>query len=265
MMLSGRLPFTGLNDLETIKKIVKLEYTFNFDEWNKISQPAKNLIKRIFVNDEERLTSQEVLNSEWVTQLGPDGDAELLSIHIVDVNLYTRLNKIHKFVINYICFRLKEEGTKELIKIFKSIDKNSDGVITLSEFKESISKVCFKNAIDIEENFIHNLYIEIDIDKNGLINYNEFISSLLNYKSMKNPERLYESFRTLDLEKNGRLTLSSVLSAIRPQTREDVETIEKCFKKYDLNKDGFIDFEEFIKALELGELENLEQYKALLY
>jgi calcium-dependent protein kinase len=265
IMLCGKPPFYGKTDSETARKIIKLDYTLITKEWNRISKPAKDLISKIFVKGVDRLSSQEVLSSEWVSKLAPDTHNELLPIDLIHLNDYTKMNKTQKYVINYITFRLRDEDTKDLIKIFKSVDKNSDGVITLMELQESLSAVAFKNNINIDENFVKNLYHEIDVDQNGLINYNEFVSAMLNYKFAKKAEKIFDAFRSFDLENDGKITKKALFDVLMPQTKSEKDRLEECFIKYDFNKDGFVDFEEFIKGLELYETENLEAYRNLLH
>jgi calcium-dependent protein kinase len=266
IMLCGKPPFFGKTDSETAQKIIKMDYNLNSKEWKRISKGAKDLISNIFVKNVDRLSSQEVLDTDWVSKLAPDSKAELISLNLTHLFDYTKLITAHKYVINYVTYRLKDEDINELILLFKHIDKNSDGVITFTEFRESLTAVANKNDLEIEINdkFINDLYDEIDVDHNQLINFNEFVSALLNYKFTKKAEKIYDVFKSFDLRNDGMVTLDSIIDVHKPKTNEELETLRGCFDKYDLNKDGVIQFEEFIKGLELYESENLEQYKNLL-
>lgn len=61
--------------------------------------------------------------------------------------------------------------------MFRSLDKNKDGYLTLKELKEGM-----KDNPNIDE--IARLLNNIDLDQNGAINYNEFIAATLNTKTM---------------------------------------------------------------------------------
>lgn len=57
-------------------------------------------------------------------------------------------------------------------KIFFNIDKNNDGYITLKELKEAM-----KGRLSEDE--LQNILRAVDTDKNGAINYTEFIAATL--------------------------------------------------------------------------------------
>lgn len=67
-------------------------------------------------------------------------------------------------------------------KIFFNIDKNNDGYITLKELKEAM-----KGRLSEDE--LQNILRAVDTDKNGAINYTEFIAATLKsdvYQDNKN-------------------------------------------------------------------------------
>jgi calcium-dependent protein kinase len=95
------------------------------------------------------------------------------------------------------------------------------------------------------------------LDCNGLINYTEFLGATIDYKNNFKKEQYYEAFRAFDKDGSGSLSYKEITDIIRPQTKEDIDYLKTLIKKWDLNKDGEIDFEEFITGLESGE--NLEK------
>jgi calcium-dependent protein kinase len=252
-MLCGRPPFYGKTDEEIIKKIQGKSYSFNYPEWNKVSTQVKELIQSIFVNPDKRPTSQEILDHPWLTELAPQSTEELLNLEWDKLLEYTRLNKLQKSVISFASFRLKDEDTKTLSEIFKSIDKNSDGVLTISEIKDGFVQLQEKNSLSITEEEFNSIFTEMDLDKNGLINYNEFITATVDYRNVVKQEHIYEAFRNFDSDKSGKLSLKELAEVIKPQTEDDVEYLKSLFKKYDVNNDGEIDWEEFLKGLDLSE------------
>mmetsp|Transcript_25501 Transcript_25501/g.22658 ORF Transcript_25501/g.22658 Transcript_25501/m.22658 type:complete len:87 (+) Transcript_25501:148-408(+) len=69
------------------------------------------------------------------------------------------------------------------MKIFFKLDKNKDGYITLKELKEGMV-----STPNIEE--IADILKEVDTDKNGVINYTEFIAATLDQKSLMSSDAL---------------------------------------------------------------------------
>jgi serine/threonine protein kinase len=51
ILLSGKVPFPGRNELEIIGNVIKGEYHFNHDSFSKVSAECKDLIQHLLVKD----------------------------------------------------------------------------------------------------------------------------------------------------------------------------------------------------------------------
>ncbi|CAF4921830.1 unnamed protein product, partial [Rotaria sp. Silwood1] len=66
LLLSGRTPFSGSNDFETLQNIRNGNWTFD-DRFSNISPDAKDFISRLLIPDQQnRLTSEQALNHPWL-------------------------------------------------------------------------------------------------------------------------------------------------------------------------------------------------------
>ncbi|MCQ2819210.1 MAG: EF-hand domain-containing protein [archaeon] len=132
--------------------------------------------------------------------------------------------------------------------MFKSLDENSDGVLTMEEIKQGAEKCEFLGDKISSEELIQ-LFNEMDVDKNGLINYTEFVSALMDYGKYIKKEGLIDCFKNYDLDGNGTISLSEFMDMIRPQNQEEREKLEKLYTQFDTNGDGEIDFDEFVSGV----------------
>lgn len=67
LLLSGNLPFMGRSQKELFRKIVAGKFDFEDDEWNDISDQAKDLVERMLVLDpSKRITAAEAVRHEWL-------------------------------------------------------------------------------------------------------------------------------------------------------------------------------------------------------
>lgn len=67
LLLSGNLPFMGRSQKELFRKIVAGKYEFNADDWDDISDEAKDLVKKLLVLDpDDRMTAMDALRHPWL-------------------------------------------------------------------------------------------------------------------------------------------------------------------------------------------------------
>ena len=151
---------------------------------------------------------------------------------------------MQKCVINFTAFRLTEDETRKFVDMFKSIDENSDGVLTMEEIKKGIEKCQFGMKISGDD--LINMFNEMDVDKNGLINFTEFISALMDYEKFIKKEQLLECFSSYDTDNSGKISFDEFCDMIKPQNEEEKKDLYILYKKLDTNNDGEIDFDEFM-------------------
>jgi serine/threonine protein kinase len=67
VMLSGRMPFYGRNDVEILRRTAQGKYSFPDREWKSISEDAKSLVKALLqVDPAKRLTARAALQHRWL-------------------------------------------------------------------------------------------------------------------------------------------------------------------------------------------------------
>lgn len=85
------------------------------------------------------------------------------------------LNKLKKLVIWIIVEMFLEEEIVNLKEIFIELDSDSDGVINFEEFKVGFLRV----GIFFKEVEIFDLIDVVDVDYDGMIDYGEFLVVML--------------------------------------------------------------------------------------
>ena len=69
ILLCGYPPFYGDDNQEILQMVQKGEFDFDGEEWDEISNDAKDLIKKLITKPEKRLTAEEALKHRWVRNL----------------------------------------------------------------------------------------------------------------------------------------------------------------------------------------------------
>ena len=243
-MLCGKPPFYSRDENELKEKICSMKYDFSYPEFKNISNEGKELIASILVSKEKRPSISEILDHKWIKEFAPHSTNEVINIDWFHIKRYSQLNLMQKCIINFTAFRLTESETRKFVEMFKSLDENSYGVLSMDEIKNGIAKCQF--GLKINGNELVNMFNEMDVDKNGLINYTEFISALLDYEKYIKNEQLLECFKSYDTDKSGAISFEEFCDMIKPQNEQEKKDLYILFKKIDLNNDGEIDFEEFV-------------------
>ena len=246
IMLSGNPPFYDNNEEKLKKKIINIEYNFNLPIFSKVSEDAKDLIRQIFVNKDERPSISDILSSTWVKENAPNASSENLNIDWGHIQKYSKLNLVQKSVINFRAFHMSADEAQQFIDTFKLIDENSDGVLTLEEIQNGI-KNCKLN-FNLNEEEIEKLFNDMDIDKNGLVNYTEFLSALMDYEKNIKKEHLIECFRKYDADDSGKIDFNEFCKILRPQNDNEKKELKELYNRFDKDGDGEIDIEEFIEG-----------------
>ena len=142
------------------------------------------------------------------------------------------------YIVNHL---LSKEEKNELLELFQSFDKNGDGVLSKEEIFEG-----YKLQMDEEDakKEVDRIMSEIDIDKSGTIDYNEFLIAATNRQKVLNKDKLEQTFKMFDKDGNGSISLDEIRS-ILGNSFTDQKVLESIVKECDTNGDGEISMTEF--------------------
>ncbi|CAD5187760.1 calmodulin-like protein 8 isoform X2 [Musa acuminata AAA Group] len=141
-----------------------------------------------------------------------------------------------------------EEQITEFYATFCLFDKNGDGCITFEELSTVIKSLGLKP----NEGEVHKMISEIDANGNGTIEFQEFLNlmaSKLN-KGIDSEDELKEAFKVFDKDQNGFISateLRNVMISLGEKLTD--EEVAQMIREADLDGDGQVNFEEFVKMM----------------
>lgn len=140
----------------------------------------------------------------------------------------------------------KEERNEEIRAVFNIFDADGDGYISCKElesFLYSIGRSSKKEDID-------RLLKETDKDKNGKISLDEFEEYMDKFYVAPQDEiqDVVDAFKIFDFDNNGYISAQEFKDILTKFGRNQFtdEEIDGVFDLIDLNKDGRLDYAEFI-------------------
>ena len=247
ILLSGEPPFNGPNDETIFARIKTYKYEFPEQKWSKISVEAKDLLSKMLIQEDKRLSASQVLQHPWFDIIKNE-KITFEKLNFGKDNFfkeYKDSNQLKKIVLLYIASKLEENEILDLKNLFKAFDKDENGQIDYKEFEQGLMEL---NSEELNKDEIRQFFNDIDADNNGKIDYTEFIAATLQKQIFLKKETLFEAFSALDSDRDCKITKEELMKILRLQPKEDKFAI-KLIELADKNGDGVIDYKEFLQMM----------------
>ena len=244
IMLIGKLPFHGKNTEELFNNIKKGVFDKTCEEWNSISNDAKDLIlKMLEYNPEKRFSAQECLDHTWIKTLAKNTKSNLVPGVLKNIYNLNAREKLQQATIAYIVHNLNSnKEIEELKKVFQTMDLNNDGMLNYNEIKTAFQKY-FGVVSEVK---INKIIEEMDNNSDGIISYEEFLRVAVNQSIFLDEKNLRLAFDMFDINKDGKLSREELKQVL---DTSNFKYIDILIQIIDNNKDGFISFEEFCQLM----------------
>lgn len=240
ILLSGLPPFWGDTEDQIFKMVLKGALDFKSEPWPRISDAAKDCVRKLLDMDvAKRPSAKMILQHDWLVNEGAAKDIILDSVVLQRMRQFAQMNKLKKMALMVVGQSLAPDELAGLKELFKSIDADSSGTITVEEMKKALNTWGHK----INEVELQNLMAIADVDGDGLIDYNEFVASTMHLSKLEKEELLQKAFKQLDKDGSGTISVDELADALRKFGIYD--DAKELLASADANQDGMIDYAEF--------------------
>ncbi|XP_036132821.1 calmodulin-like [Molossus molossus] len=142
---------------------------------------------------------------------------------------------------------LSQEQVAEFKEAFTRFDKDGDGTINVQELG-AVMKTLGQNPSEAE---LKELIARVDTDGDGAINFQEFLAEMVKrMKSWSGELDMKEVFQAFDLNGDGHITLDELKQAMAQVGQKlSQEELEAMIREADVDKDGRVNYEEFLQIL----------------
>ena len=247
-MLSGNFPFIGEDEEEITRKIISGKYEFDIDNFNGVSDEAKDLISKCLKYDvHKRIQIQEALNHRFFDDLKESKNfTEEDKIKLYNLKHLNKRSKFYQLVLTYLSYNFSDNKLlNELTKLYDKLDKNTDYKLTKGELYKA-----YKEAqIPITKEEVDKVVNSIDFDMNGTIEYEEFIRMCIPKEKLFTDENLENAFLLFDTEKKGIITPSEIADFIQSHKNISPELKKKIKDEISNSTDEIIELEDFKKLM----------------
>lgn len=266
VMIFGFPPFYAETNAGIYKAIqkgfapeVKRGYGAWFPEAMPVSAGAREFISKLLESDPaKRMTAEEALNHPWVKGDSASG-AVLDPMVLKGLRQFTARPRLRAAILRFMSDTLSEHEVESLQKSFALMDENKDGTVTLAELKKAMSALP-QGSPSVDTAEVESIMKLVDADGSGSISYEELLLSYVHKKLTAKEERLWAAFQKLDADGDGRVTLAEVETALsqthipglgqQPASPSpDRPQLARMLSEVDQNKDGSLDYEEYLKCM----------------
>ncbi|OIW06238.1 hypothetical protein TanjilG_28763 [Lupinus angustifolius] len=258
ILLCGVPPFWAETEKGIFEAILEGELDLDSAPWPSISAAAKDLIRKMLNFDpKKRITASDALEHPWMKEGGAASDKPIDSAVLIRMKQFRAMNKMKKLALKVIAESLTDEEIKGLKQMFKNMDTDRSGTITFEELKSGLSRLGSK----LSEYEIRQLMDAADVDNNGTIDYAEFITATMHRHKLDKEESLRKAFQYFDKDNSGYVTRDELRQALTEYKMGDEATIDEVIDDVDTDKDGKINYEEFVTMMRQGTVDNDDKEK----
>ncbi|XVF47380.1 hypothetical protein PTKIN_Ptkin03bG0104300 [Pterospermum kingtungense] len=250
ILLYGVPPFWAETEQGVAQSIIRSIIDFKRDPWPKVSDNAKDLVKKMLNPDpKQRLTTQEVLEHPWLQNAKKAPNVPLGETVKSRLKQFSVMNKLKKRALRVIAEHLSVEEVAGIKEAFEMMDTSKRGKINLEELRVGLQKL----GQQIPDADLQILVEAADIDGDGTLNYGEFVAVSVHLRKMANDEHLHKAFAYFDINKSGYLEIEDLQDALNDEVdTSSEEVINAIMHDVDTDKDGCISYEEFVAMMKAG-------------
>lgn len=202
-------------------------------------------------------------------------DDEILSKalpnHLKRIKKFQNYKKLKKIILTYFCTRLQDSKLMNEAEMFEFIDKNNDGVLSIEELKacmtrnpemlsQKFKEVLYENVPvnDSCSKDITAVFDAIDTDKNGVIDYTEWLAAAKDWSGVMDSTMIKDAFNAFDLNSDGEIGWEELKEIMKENVQSEDQDAENGMSKMwkdivaevDGDGDGKIKIDDFMKLFE---------------
>ncbi|XP_074570147.1 calcium-dependent protein kinase 20-like [Curcuma longa] len=249
-LLCGVPPFWAETEQGIAQAIVNSIVEFERDPWPKVSDSAKDLVKRMLDPDpRKRMTATEVLDHPWLQNAKKAPTVNLGETVAARLQQFSVMNKLKKKALRVVAEYLSVEEVADIKDGFDKMDINQKGYVTLEELKHGL----YKLGHQIPDADIKILMEAADVDGDGTLEYGEFVAVSIHLKKLGNDEHLHKAFQYFDQNKSGYIEIEELKHCLADDLGPDHDqVINAIIHDVDTDKDGKISYDEFATMMKAG-------------
>ncbi|XVF37834.1 hypothetical protein REPUB_Repub20aG0045100 [Reevesia pubescens] len=251
ILLCGVPPFWADTEEGIAHAIVKGNIDFERDPWPKVSGEAKDLVNSMLdPNPYSRMTVQDVLEHPWIQNLEHAPNVNLGENVRTKIKQFSLMSKFKKKVLRVVADNLPNEQIDSIIEMFHMMDTDANGDLSFEELRDGLPKI----GHSVADPDVKMLMDAADIDGNGTLSCEEFVTMAVHLKRIDNDEHLAQAFHYFDKNQSGYIEIEELQEGLLQDDlgHNNEQLIKEIMHDVDKDKDGRISYQEFEAMMQTG-------------
>ena len=254
MLLAGYPPFQGENEDEIFENIKKCNYSLSKNEFKYVTDNCKDLIKKLLQpNSKKRIKACDALKHDFFTEYF---DPNLAMTENKDLNILKKLinfkkptSKFHETIYYLLCKSFINVDEEKIIRtVFRYIDKNGKNKLS----KEDLNNCLKEINIVIPENFFNEIFITVDANGSGFVEYQEFLNACCDKDSLITSENLKSIFDSITGGENDFINAEDIKKFIFHDNKIQDNTFNDYLGQFGMTKNDKLKFDDFFDMIKHG-------------
>lgn len=258
-MLSGRLPFSGSNDVELLKAVKKGRFEFKPKKiWSGISRDAQELVWGMLQKDvTDRFTAQEARRHDWCKKRGTTTDAgELVSKQMQQFSKMTGLKKV---ALQIIARHVSDELIEDLREVFLQVDQDNLGMLDAEDIERMLSiRDDSGTGLKRNQSFFKRLHDGMDLAGSGVVGYTGFLAAAIGEEIYMREDVCRAAFHCLDLDGDGIISQDDLAGILQNEHNSGLDKKSRyaardLLKEIPDHESTGLSYEDFLEVMGSGE------------
>ncbi len=191
---------------------------------------------------EKRFNASQALQHEWFNQLNINkSDCNINEEILINLKNYTQPNKLKRLVMKFLINDISKIELKNLKEAFFAIDVKKQGFIRFEELETAFSKA---NIVFTREELLKRFK---NGEKNGKIDYSEFLLACSNLNNYITKEKLNLAFKYFDIDDNGIIDIEDLRNCLMRNGKKAISQEELQITINEVAKnDSKVSYRDFI-------------------
>jgi len=267
-LLSGGSPFDArqLRHQGPSRPVLDFAPRFDGEQWLEVSPACIELLEGLLASDPRRRWSigHALSESAWLRPHGDGGRSLARSRTVLNefssfrdrAQRFRQSSALRRAARLFVAEQLPRSSILQVEKAFRQADTDADGLLSASEVRAALEDYGLEPpaGLDLDE-----LVLEVGAGDARGVDLVEFAAVLLDEQLLLEHENLLSIFRRIDKDGSGKITREALFvalatsggSGLRAHNSLEPSELDELIELADLDGDGRIDFEEFVRLLRM--------------